>query len=543
MRIYQIAFLLLLIGSLLTGCNNKNTREQMNPDNTDNLTEHSTDSLNNGISQDKKENSMEYNKETEDSQSEQIPYTLFAKPPKGWVGDIMPMTDKDGIQLYYLQDWRDNAEGFHPIHKFSTNNLINYSYDGEMVPLGGSSDPDLAIGTGSILVVDGVYHCFYTGHNYKFPEQGKNKECVMHAVSTDNINWTKIPEDTFLAPAGYEIHDFRDPFVFYNEEEERYWLLIAARKNDLGGVVAKFTSKDLKTWEVQEPLYAPESYFMLECPDLFKLGDYWYLVFSEFSHEKRTHYVMSKSINGPFMAPVEDAFDGNAFYAAKTTEYQGKRYIAGWIPTKPEEKDSNKYEWAGNMSVMELVQNADGTLSVKMVDQLNDYFAAPDTLTVKESIGDASFNDSKATLSTEENADASGINFGRIPQTMLVTGKVTFEEDGRGAGFAFGIEDDFTKGLGIHLDSQNDLIRYDASMIQRMRYANPNSKVNFNFETGVTYTFKLVVEKDLAVVYLNDDIALSTRIYRMQNNDWGLFCIGGKVVFDDLKIMTSKEIK
>lgn len=537
MTIHKIVLVLLVAGCLLTGCGNNNSGEQGKINNANALTDKTKDSENNSNTGENKETSMEENMKTINAE---IPYTLYAKPPQGWVGDIMPMTDANGIQLYYLQDKRDNAEGFHPIYKFSTKNLIDYSFDGEMVPLGGSDDPDLAIGTGSILVVDGVYHCFYTGHNYKYPDQGKNKECVMHAVSTDNVHWTKIPEDTFLAPKGYETNDFRDPFVFYNKEERQYWLLIAARKESIGGVIAKYTSKDLKTWEIQEPLYAPESYFMLECPDLFKMGDYWYLVFSEFSHEKCTHYVMSESINGPFTVPENDTFDGNAFYAAKTTEYKGKRYIAGWIPTKPEEMDSNQYEWAGNMSVRELVQNTDGTLSMKMPEQFLDYFIKPYTLAAKEIIGDASFDGRKAILSTKENADASGINFGKIPQTMLVTGKLTFEETGRGAGFAFGLADDFSKGLGIQLDPKNNLIRYDASMIQRMRFANPNSKVNFNFKPGVTYDIKLVVEKDLAVLYVNDEVSLSTRIYRMQNNDWGLFCIGGKAIFDDLTIMTSE---
>ena len=58
------------------------------------------------------------------------------------------------------------------------------------------------------------------------------------------------------------------------DEDQCYWMLVAAREESLGGMVAKYTSKDLKTWELQEPLYAPMAQYMLECPDLFKLGDY-----------------------------------------------------------------------------------------------------------------------------------------------------------------------------------------------------------------------------------------------------------------------------
>lgn len=470
----------------------------------------------------------------------EIPYTLYQKPPVGWVGDTMPMTDANGVQIYYLQDWRDGAEGFHPIHKFSTKNFVDYSYDGEMVSLGISSEPDLAIGTGSIILVDGVYHCFYTGHNYKFPNLGKNKESVMHAISTDNVNWTKIPEDTFLAPEGYEIHDFRDPFVFFNEEEELYWMLMSARKEGVGGVVAKFVSKDLKVWEVDEPLYAPNSYFMLECADLFKMGDYWYMIFSEFSHDKVTRYVMSKDINGPFYAPEHDIFDGNAFYAAKSTEYEGKRYLVGWIPTKPDEKDSSKYEWAGNMSVVELKQEEDGTLSALMPEQFYSYFDTDSGLSVIEESGDVKVEGDTITFGANE--EISYVDFGTIPDTMLVTAQVTFHQGGRGAGFSLGVEEDFLKGFGIHLDPKEHLLRYDAAMLERIRYANPNSKVHFSFDEGTTYDLKLVIEKDIAVLYMNDKVALSTRIYRMNENKWGLFNIGGEVTFSNIEIkLPSKE--
>ena len=31
----------------------------------------------------------------------------------------------------------------------------------------------------------------------------------MHAVSSDKVTWTKLPEDTFYAPENYSTDDFR----------------------------------------------------------------------------------------------------------------------------------------------------------------------------------------------------------------------------------------------------------------------------------------------------------------------------------------------
>ena len=61
-------------------------------------------------------------------------------------------------------------------------------------------------------------------------------------------------------------------------------------------------------------------YFTHECPDLFRMGEWWYLVFSEFSERCVTRYRMARSLAGPWLAPAEDTFDGRAFYAAKTAE-------------------------------------------------------------------------------------------------------------------------------------------------------------------------------------------------------------------------------
>lgn len=69
----------------------------------------------------------------------------------------------------------------------------------------------------------------------------------MHATSQDMANWTKIPEDTFFAGEGFAQDDFRDPYVFYVEEEGCYWMLVSTR-NESTGVIVKYTSDDLSKW-------------------------------------------------------------------------------------------------------------------------------------------------------------------------------------------------------------------------------------------------------------------------------------------------------
>ena len=91
-------------------------------------------------------------------------------------------------------------------------------------------DQDLYVGTGSVIKANGQFHIFYTGINPYLGKQGKPEQAIMHAVSDDMVTWKKLPEHTFFAPADmYEPHDWRDAFVFWNEETKEYNMLMAAR--------------------------------------------------------------------------------------------------------------------------------------------------------------------------------------------------------------------------------------------------------------------------------------------------------------------------
>ena len=161
---------------------------------------------------------------------------IFYKPKDGVCADFIPYYNpRSGtFELYYLHDYRDMAhmgEGC-PWYRLTTTDFVHFGEDGEILPRGGREEQDLFVYTGCVVEKDDLYHIFYTGHNHYLIEKGGRGEAVMHAVSTDGVHWTKKPEDTFFAPeeAPIEKNDWRDPFVFFNEEEGRYWMLLCTRK-------------------------------------------------------------------------------------------------------------------------------------------------------------------------------------------------------------------------------------------------------------------------------------------------------------------------
>ena len=211
-------------------------------------------------------------------------FSMYYKPQVGFVGDPMPFYDpvaKD-FKVMYLQDYRPNPEAtYHPIFGVATKDGATYESLGELIPCGGRDEQDAAIGTGGTIYnpVDKLYYTFYTGNKFK-SSSDQNAQVVMVATSPDFKTWTKnrtfyLKGDTY----GYDKNDFRDPFLFQTEDGV-YHMLIATRKNGKGHI-AEFTSTDLKEWASAGTFMTMMWDRFYECPDVFKMGDWWYLVYSE----------------------------------------------------------------------------------------------------------------------------------------------------------------------------------------------------------------------------------------------------------------------
>ena len=361
----------------------------------------------------------------------------------------------------------------------------------------------------------------------------------MHATSTDRQNWTKIPEDTFFSPDGYSKDDFRDPEVFWVEEEQCYWMLIAAREQTRGGVVAKYTSTDLTNWEFQGPLYAPMAQYMLECPDLFQMGDTWYLTYS---WDCVTYYAMSDSMNGPFKEPADNVLDGCGFifYAAKTVEFNGTRYLCGWLGRAGLTDDSGIYQWAGSLLNHELIQREDGTLGVRAPQTFAQRFTVEKPFQAAKKSGKVTIQDNNITLSAEEGSFALA-DLGTRPATMILECDVTFDEDGR-VGFAFGTGDEVESFYALCLDDGRDLLHYEGYQLSQLELFDATAYTHLDFSANETHHVTLVCENEIVVMYVDDMKALSSRISRSTNGaHLHVFADGCNAEFSNITITLPEE--
>ena len=472
-----------------------------------------------------------------------VDYRLYPAPEGGYVGDTMPFVTEDGnLELYYLYDTDHNGQGYHPIYRFTTDDFVDYEDDGMALEYGLMSDPDPALGTGSVMRDrEGLYHLFYTGHN-DTGNGGQGKECVMHATSADRVSWEKQPEDTFFSPEGYSRDDFRDPEVFWVEEEGCYWMLLAAREDALGGVVAKYTSPDLKAWTFEGPLYAPQAQYMLECPDLVCLGDTWYLTYS---WDCVTYYAIGESMNGPFVAPEDNILDGQGlmegngfvFYAAKTAEWDGNTYLCGWLGRAGLSADSGIYQWAGNVLNHRLVQREDKTLGVAAPQAYEAYFSQELPFRTEVVSGETGIKGNAVALSAGDGEFAL-VDMGMRAPTMLLECDVALGEDGC-AGFAFGGSEADEAWTALCLDARRDLIHYEGYELEELERYDPMAVTRFDFTEGAVHHVTLVCENEIVVLYIDDAKALSSRIgHSTDGAHIGVFAEGCDAEFNNITMKT-----
>ena len=475
---------------------------------------------------------------------------IFYKPKDGWVGDTIPFAHDGKFYIYYLHDERKGNTQDEYGYRTSWNLLItedgvNIKDCKVVLPVGEYDDADYACYTGSVIEGnDGKFHMFYTAqnnYNPKYHRDGKPLQYVAHAISTDLINWEKLPELTFGADESiYEPFDWRDPFVFYNEDEKCFDMLLAARlrgaseKN--GGCVGLCRSYDLIHWEAKEPFYNPESYMTHECPDLFKLGNKWYLVYSTFSEKFVTHYRMSDKLSGPWTSPIEDTFDGRAFYAAKTAQVGDKRMAFAWVPTKRGESDFGQYEWGGNFIAHEIDQTTDNKLTVKPADGLINMFN-------KEAVNERI---NKVEIENFEGEKSYVIN--GMKETCMIEAVIEFSEGVRS--FGIGLRQDSVLANGYYLRFEPFYNRIVADMWPRrisgvnQWYVDGDKPFMIELERPFDYKslkdnkvhIRVVADGSIICLYVNNTTALTMRAYNMKRTNWGFFVKDGSIRVSDIHL-------
>ena len=292
---------------------------------------------------------------------------------------------------------------------------------------------------------------------------------------------------------------------------------------------------------------------MCECPDIFKMGDWWYFVYSEGNRapwSRKVKYMMASSFDGLkacFGDPGanwpkdghEGVLDSRAFYAAKTASNGTDRFIWGWCPYRTgatiHDKNINvgaasEPNWSGALVCHKIIQHSDGTLTLGKVPAMAAKYSKEQDVKVMASNGytngvlkgdDAyvlynrlgTCNHISLTVTTSNNWDKFGISLVRGTDsdkyyTMVVNPegedwrKVNFEQEGTsGKGFIEGIDG-----------------------------------YNFQRPADNVYHIDIYTDNSVVVMYINDVCAYTQRIYGIQKNCWSVNNYGGSVTVSKVKV-------
>lgn len=486
--------------------------------------------------------------------TEEAGLQTYYTPAIGRVGDPMPFYDKKAqeFKVLYLQEYDKNPDKrFHPIWTVSTKDGVNYQSLGETLAVGANDfQQDAALGTGCCQYneKEGLYYIYYTGHNGNC----KNREVVMRATSPDYKTWTRDNSWSLCGPDfGCSGEDFRDPQIF--EDEGVYHMVIVTRQGD--PKFADFTSTDMKNWEFNGTFNAVWDR-MCECPDIFKMGDKWYFIYSEgyqSDWSRKVKYMMADSFEGLkrcFGDPganwpkddKEGVLDSRAFYAGKTASDGKDRYIWGWCPYRSGngihemninvgEKEPN---WSGALVCHKLVQHEDGTLTIGEVPAMAAKFDKPAEAKVVKQGEDYTLysrlgyhNHISFTVKTAGDADRWGVSFVRGTETYIGENE-EFVEDEAGRYYSFIVNPEWEGGRRkVNFEQEG---RIGKGFI-------PGAD-GYIFPRPADNTYKVDIYNDNSVVtmYINGVYGYTQRIYGIQNNCWSINGYGSNITVSDVKV-------
>jgi beta-fructofuranosidase len=456
---------------------------------------------------------------------------VFFRPKDAWVGDLIPYYDNGIYYAFYLHDPRAEDRKYAADTTWylaTTKDCFEFRDRGTALELGNNDSPHRQCFTGSVIKgPDKKYYAFFTAFNRNIVKEGRAIQTVMMATG-DTLDKLTIDENFMLRADDrlYEPYDWRDPFVYFDGNDGSYHMLLCSRLagSDMrrGGCLASCRSTDLKNWSYEKPFFSPGLYVTMECPELFTLGEFSYLVYSTFSDRFVTHYLIRDS-RGNWKMPAEDSLDARADYAIKTAGTGRDRYAFGWIATKYGSTDYGDWEWGGTMICHRILQDRKtGELTLGPTAGL--LAAFPDIVYQR---------DDTVRLQSE------GLSYWleNLPGKTYKIEALLFP-DGDTREFGLTLNSDETMNRCYSLRFCNGTVcwdiwpRTDAPGSEQWQIKGDEP---FRIETlrqlkrADTYKVTVVRSESIAVVYINDTTVLSYRLYSQTGNKFGFYVVNGGI--------------
>lgn len=476
------------------------------------------------------------------------------QPEGGVFGDAMPLFHNGAHHVFYLHRAL-NAEGS-LTSPYEWRHIVSRDlvYWREQPPAIVPGDGDETIVTGSIVERDGAYQAFYMSRR-SGARRGEHYVC--RASSRDLVHWAKDPANPLLTvkrngpavgPYDLGLH-WRDPHVFWNPAAREWWMAIAAHEQSggaypYGSAIALAASPDLNHWTVRpEPLLRDRDSISCECPDVFRSGGRWVLMW--LSSEQ--HFRVADSPAGPWKRPVNDRPTGLGLLAAKTVFDGRRRILHAFLPRYSD--DYSDTLWGGVMALpRELHLDENGRLTVRMPPEIESACCRDATsgkggllftplldspvLTARNSVVlNASAGEAAVALWKNAPADlfltaSVSIASGGV-LTFLLRGSPQAKPQGRLQ------SSDIDDCYALRLDSGEKVAtlhrRYDWSRQPPLRAR------SFDFPASRPFRVQIMLHRDVMEVFVGDTFSMSARLW-LPSGGLGLLARDAPVSLSNLRI-------
>lgn len=248
------------------------------------------------------------------------------EPEKGWMNDPNGLVSFKGRYHAFFQHYPHKPQ-WGPMHwgHAVSDDLIHW----EELPIALYPDMPYEDGggcfSGSAVVKDGKLYLFYTSVSR---ELGQTQSV---AVSEDGIRFTKYPGNPVISRNPLGFPDFRDPKVVFLDGR---WYMVLGSGDEKGGKVLLFESKDLLNWDYAGILFEGAEYApCIECPDFFRLGARYVLMFSKMNEPERSAcFAVGDFRDGKLVDyRISRPEWGIDFYAPQTFADDRRRIVIGWM--------------------------------------------------------------------------------------------------------------------------------------------------------------------------------------------------------------------
>jgi len=186
-----------------------------------------------------------------------------------------------------------------------------------------------------------------------------------------------------------------------------------------------------------------------------------------------------------------------------------------------------------------LIQQENGDLAVTVPEAVDQAFTEPISLEMTPLNGAWQLGADEAAVSSPNGYACMLMN--RVPECCKLEMTVRFDETPREFGVALQVDQDFAMGYYLLFEPRRGRVQYKTGLRMyedggKMFPYEVEQERPFHWEAGRDYRVRIFVQGSILLLYVDDRIALGTRMLDRSGRQFGLFVSEGSAAFRRIRL-------